>query len=184
MTLTTTTPTTTPTTSTAERKPARGDLDIVTGEAIPGVNFVKGFFAGSVTSSSLAPACEEQLRKVRDIALADFEEEDVLGPMPSMASLSAPRPWARANRSRQGLRGARRSVSCRDESEHGQGKRRVKWTSIISGAIFVRVSRTRCLRIESMPTSVIFVPKARSWAIVFHVESWGSVLIPSASFIS
>jgi len=45
-----------------------------------------------VTSSSLAPACEEQLREARDIALADLEEEDVLGPMPSMASLSAPRP--------------------------------------------------------------------------------------------
>ncbi|MBW1884671.1 MAG: heavy metal-binding domain-containing protein, partial [Deltaproteobacteria bacterium] len=38
--------TTTPTTSTAERKPARGNLGTVTGEAIPGANFVKDFFAG------------------------------------------------------------------------------------------------------------------------------------------
>ncbi|MEZ4279942.1 MAG: heavy metal-binding domain-containing protein [Myxococcota bacterium] len=64
------------TTPTVEGKPIRQYLGIVTGEAILGTNVIRDFFAGirDIVGGRSA-AYEKELRKGRDIALAEIEEE-------------------------------------------------------------------------------------------------------------
>ncbi len=64
------------TTPTVEGKPIRQYLGIVTGEAILGTNVIKDFFAGiRDIVGGRADAYEKELRKGRDIALAEIEQE-------------------------------------------------------------------------------------------------------------
>jgi uncharacterized protein YbjQ (UPF0145 family) len=64
------------TTATVEGKPAREYLGIVTGEAILGANVVRDFFAGiRDIVGGRAGAYEKELRKAREIALAELEAE-------------------------------------------------------------------------------------------------------------
>ena len=88
------------TTATVAGKPAGDDLGIVTAEAILGANFVKDFFTGiRDIGGGRSGAYEKELRKAREIALADLEKEARhLGPMPLLASASTTRPWARSVR--------------------------------------------------------------------------------------
>ncbi len=64
------------TTPTVEGKPIRQYLGIVTGEAILGTNVIRDFFAGirDIVGGRSA-AYEKELRKGRDIALSEIEEE-------------------------------------------------------------------------------------------------------------
>ena len=64
------------TTPTVEGKPIRQYLGIVTGEAILGTNVIRDFFAGiRDIVGGRSGAYEKELRKGRDIALAEIEEE-------------------------------------------------------------------------------------------------------------
>lgn len=64
------------TTPTVEGKPARDYLGIVTGEAILGANVVKDFFAGvRDIVGGRSGAYEKELRRAREIALAELEDE-------------------------------------------------------------------------------------------------------------
>lgn len=64
------------TTPTVEGRPIRQYLGIVTGEAILGTNVIRDFFAGirDIVGGRSA-AYEKELRKGRDIALQEIEEE-------------------------------------------------------------------------------------------------------------
>ena len=64
------------TTPTVEGRPIRQYLGIVTGEAILGTNVIRDFFAGirDIVGGRSA-SYEKELRKGRDIALAEIEEE-------------------------------------------------------------------------------------------------------------
>jgi len=64
------------TTHSIEGKPARDYLGIVTGEAILGANVVKDFFAGiRDIVGGRSGSYEKELRKAREIALAELREE-------------------------------------------------------------------------------------------------------------
>ncbi len=64
------------TTPTVEGKPARDYLGIVTGEAILGANVVKDFLAGvRDIVGGRSGAYEKELRRAREIALAELEDE-------------------------------------------------------------------------------------------------------------
>lgn len=64
------------TTNTVEGKPIRQYLGIVTGEAILGTNVIRDFFAGirDIVGGRSA-SYEKELRKGRDIALQEIEQE-------------------------------------------------------------------------------------------------------------
>ncbi|MFO0691071.1 MAG: heavy metal-binding domain-containing protein [Myxococcota bacterium] len=64
------------TTNTVEGKPIRQYLGIVTGEAILGTNVIRDFFAGirDIVGGRSA-SYEKELRKGRDIALEEIEQE-------------------------------------------------------------------------------------------------------------
>ena len=64
------------TTPTVEGRPIRQYLGIVTGEAILGTNVIRDFFAGirDIVGGRSASS-EKELRKGRDIALQEIEEE-------------------------------------------------------------------------------------------------------------
>jgi len=64
------------TTPTVEGRPIRQYLGIVTGEAILGTNVIRDFFAGirDIVGGRSA-SYEKELRKGRDIALKEIEEE-------------------------------------------------------------------------------------------------------------
>jgi uncharacterized protein YbjQ (UPF0145 family) len=64
------------TTPTVEGRPIRQYLGIVTGEAILGTNVIRDFFAGirDIVGGRSA-SYEKELRKGRDIALQEIEEE-------------------------------------------------------------------------------------------------------------